>query len=1140
MDCQDHTTGTYCEECEFGFIRDTIIDPETGEETKTSCTRCPCPLPTVDNSFAEQCWHMYPEEVEPSIESRTDAVLETTMELDLAALNVNYTENTSNVYCQCNDGYSGDSCDSCEPGFWGNPLVHGSSCKPCDCNGNSMTCNKDTGACDTCDNNTGGDHCENCAEWYYGDASNYCEVCMCDQCGAESCDTVTGYCTCKEHVSGEYCDECQNGYWNFPLTCDDESSGCLKCECSGFAMDDNCDKETGQCNCPPNVVGKHCDECAPDHWGLSDQGCTPCDCPGLPCNPQTGQCDCPPGISGRQCDTCESERSVIRQNGGSGELYCYECNNCVDHLLDDIFLYQKENTLVDKFKNLREMSLGTFAWRRLAKANSSYLDTKAVKEMIESRVDLVLNIGETFKNTEDNEYMTMSSEDNLNELDTLVSKEEDMPSEDYYSYDYVFFENDIKAGDLLVRGKSIRIKSGNVCKTIHEVEESSQETIEKSNAHKTSYESIYDDLHKFKSHSQTVASNLREKIDTLDDEAFHALMRAASQDLQLIRTDSDPIAALTPLSQAVFDKSSDLWKSVQEKYPIPSDAVLTELVASLEVKSGNLRDLLVYGQEIQNTVNDIGNQQDGYIQQISQTQTETSLLIIDTNTLLKDMVKVTNETANLIKSIVQHSTKMGQRGKDISTAIETLNHPKYNNFSWYENVDQSLRISANYAEFSRIRTDEPLAEPIDKIYPLYSNIIGQIGNISSIAESLTNAADDSSNALNILENAHVLEEKAEIERKRAKELHQEALKLDPLTERDNNLSEEDAITTSNTIADVTNFIVDTDREILEVDEKINKLIEAVSNERSVDLSDLVLQAENQANKAFTDVYNKAKAIGLAYNQSKEATGKLRQAVATQKQFDQDLDETGGILMDLMSDKQDSQLVQQGHIVTDTDITAEVISQLDTVEQLIAGFDLEKTIDDCSDLITGIEKELDFAIQTAKLFRYSMEFKGAGRSDEGTQEVDYVQPHLPISIRDLTDRTTISFAARLQADRTILNGNVYPSSGLLMYFGAKESQNGNDKDYMAVEFIDNHVHFKFRINGGFGHLKTKNKVLNNNQWKHIKVSRIGNFGILNITNSRGVVIEAQADKTHGTDAKFYSLGFKDFNIPTIVDMSQNRE
>lgn len=63
----------------------------------------------------------------------------------------------------------------CANGYYGDPLIAGQSCIPCDCNGNINPkvdgyCNSLTGECLKCIGNSVGHHCERCADGYYGDA----------------------------------------------------------------------------------------------------------------------------------------------------------------------------------------------------------------------------------------------------------------------------------------------------------------------------------------------------------------------------------------------------------------------------------------------------------------------------------------------------------------------------------------------------------------------------------------------------------------------------------------------------------------------------------------------------------------------------------------------------------------------------------------------------------------------------------------------------------------------------------------------------------------------------------------------------------------------------------------------------------
>lgn len=57
------------------------------------------------------------------------------------------------------------------------------ACIACDCNGHSASCDKNTGICYNCQHHTTGDHCEICEEGYYGNATRggpyACLPCTC-------------------------------------------------------------------------------------------------------------------------------------------------------------------------------------------------------------------------------------------------------------------------------------------------------------------------------------------------------------------------------------------------------------------------------------------------------------------------------------------------------------------------------------------------------------------------------------------------------------------------------------------------------------------------------------------------------------------------------------------------------------------------------------------------------------------------------------------------------------------------------------------------------------------------------------------------------------------------------------------------
>uniref|UniRef100_A0A8C4QXA4 Laminin, beta 2 (laminin S) n=1 Tax=Eptatretus burgeri TaxID=7764 RepID=A0A8C4QXA4_EPTBU len=88
-------------------------------------------------------------------------------------------------------------------------------------------------------------------------------------------------------------------------------NGALSCNCNPQgSLSGECDPNGGQCQCRPNVVGRHCSFCAPGTYGFGPSGCRSCDC-GLEgsqhafCNKDSGQCMCRPGVTGRHCNQCE-------------------------------------------------------------------------------------------------------------------------------------------------------------------------------------------------------------------------------------------------------------------------------------------------------------------------------------------------------------------------------------------------------------------------------------------------------------------------------------------------------------------------------------------------------------------------------------------------------------------------------------------------------------------------------------------------------------------------------------------------------------------------------------------------------------------------------------------------------------------
>ncbi|XP_013408769.1 laminin subunit alpha isoform X2 [Lingula anatina] len=322
--CTGNTYGDHCELCVQGYYG----DPRIGE-----CQICPCPLPQTSNNFATSCGP------DP--------------------LGV-----TGQIICECRQGYEGTRCERCSPGFYGDPTQPGEVCRPCSCSGNldltdPRSCDRFSGICNLrmCENNSTGDYCERCKDWFWGDAvvAKDCQPCTCDQCGSVECENTNGYCNCKTNVVGRNCDRCAPGHYGFT-----RCNGCETCACDVASVSPQCDDETGQCQCQPGVVGKKCERCQNGFWNYGPSGCTKCDCEldgATTCDPLTGSCQCLPGVTGKRCDRCFDRWVLIPEEG------CRECDSCIHILLDDVEFLDLD--VIRSIRNLQNISVGIFALERL-------------------------------------------------------------------------------------------------------------------------------------------------------------------------------------------------------------------------------------------------------------------------------------------------------------------------------------------------------------------------------------------------------------------------------------------------------------------------------------------------------------------------------------------------------------------------------------------------------------------------------------------------------------------------------------------------------------------------------------------------------------------------------------------------------
>ncbi|KAJ8372354.1 hypothetical protein AAFF_G00290230 [Aldrovandia affinis] len=103
LSCQHNTGGDQCERCKEGYY---------GNATEKTCRVCPCPFNVRSNSFATGCRKV-----------------------------------AGGFVCVCQQGYTGPRCERCAPGYYGDPMALGGSCRACSCNGNPSSCDSKTGVC---------------------------------------------------------------------------------------------------------------------------------------------------------------------------------------------------------------------------------------------------------------------------------------------------------------------------------------------------------------------------------------------------------------------------------------------------------------------------------------------------------------------------------------------------------------------------------------------------------------------------------------------------------------------------------------------------------------------------------------------------------------------------------------------------------------------------------------------------------------------------------------------------------------------------------------------------------------------------------------------------------------------------------
>ncbi|KAM6989831.1 laminin subunit gamma-2 [Tautogolabrus adspersus] len=211
--CPEGYEGDFCERCSAGFRRSAPSDGAFSACKPCSCRGGSCdPLTgdcySADETPADSCSNgFYRDPWSPRSCLKCPCP---------DGVSCSLTAGSLQPRCDgCPTGTTGFRCDVCKEGFYGNPAGGAGvqrPCRPCQCNGHidisvEGSCDRSSGDCLKCVNNTRGRSCEECERGYFhSQASDACKPCNCDVQGSESaqCDDL-GRCRCKTGFEGFRC-----------------------------------------------------------------------------------------------------------------------------------------------------------------------------------------------------------------------------------------------------------------------------------------------------------------------------------------------------------------------------------------------------------------------------------------------------------------------------------------------------------------------------------------------------------------------------------------------------------------------------------------------------------------------------------------------------------------------------------------------------------------------------------------------------------------------------------------------------------------------------------------------------------------------------------------------------------------------
>ncbi|XP_054841846.1 laminin subunit alpha-3 [Eublepharis macularius] len=214
--CHRNYAGPQCDQCAAGYysypscLPCQCIASGSYHDTCNSATgQCEC-RPGITGQQCDRCLsaaHHFPH------------CLGVDSECDPAGTLVSYSG-----YCQCLQNVEGPTCSTCKPLYWNLARENPEGCIECQCAADGTLsgvkeCQQLDGNC-YCKPNVCGDSCDTCEDGYYSlEGRNYfgCRGCQCDVGGSVShvCNYESGACECRRHIVGKSCNEPEKNYY-FP------------------------------------------------------------------------------------------------------------------------------------------------------------------------------------------------------------------------------------------------------------------------------------------------------------------------------------------------------------------------------------------------------------------------------------------------------------------------------------------------------------------------------------------------------------------------------------------------------------------------------------------------------------------------------------------------------------------------------------------------------------------------------------------------------------------------------------------------------------------------------------------------------------------------------------------------------------